>query len=74
MLITRKSEYSGIVRQLDIPVTHEQMIKWNSGMPMQSAMPHLSLAQREYIISGITEDELDELFEWEQILDERDDY
>lgn len=59
MKITRKSMLSGITRTLDIPVTEEQMQAWVSGVLIQRAMPNLSDADREFILSGITDDEWD---------------
>jgi hypothetical protein len=63
MLITKKSILSGIERTLDIPVTQEELDKWNSGMLIQEAMPNLSPDQREFILTGIVSDEWDSTFE-----------
>jgi len=65
MKITRKSILSGITRTLDIPVTEDQMQAWRGGVLIQRAMPNLSDDQREFIMSGITADEWDDVMERE---------
>ena len=62
MKITRKSQYSGIVRTRNLPVTNEQIQSWEGGALIQNAMPQLNQEQREWLISGMTEDEWNELF------------
>lgn len=60
MLITRTSMLTGKVHTLDIPVTIEQLDKWERGELIQRAMPNLSDDDREFIMSGITQDEWEE--------------
>lgn len=67
MLIIRKSLVSGKVHSMDIDVTEEQMDKWESGALIQHAMPNLTDAEREFIMTGITSEE------WDSIFPERDD-
>ena len=62
MLITRQSPWSGKVRTLDIPVTYEQLYEWGRGTLIQNAMPNLTADQREFLMTGITAEEWDELF------------
>lgn len=63
MLITRKSILTGKVRTLDIPVTQEQIDTWeNSFKLIQEVMPNLTPGQREFIITGATDEEWDETF------------
>jgi hypothetical protein len=62
MRITRKSQVSGVTRTLDLPITQEQFDDWQSGKHIQWAMPHLTPGQREFLITGITDEEWDELF------------
>jgi hypothetical protein len=71
MLITRKSAISGKVNTMDINVTHEDFEKLESGWLIQSAMPHISADEREFIMTGITPQE------WEAEMgceDDEDDY
>jgi hypothetical protein len=67
MQITRKSAITGITRTMEIPVTEEQLQVWEKGKHIQFAMPHLSADQREFIISGITQNE------WAAFITEDDD-
>ena len=59
MQITKTSMISGIERTMDIPVTQEQLDSWNQGMLIQEAMPNLTPDEREFIKTGITNDEWD---------------
>lgn len=62
MLIERRSLLSGIIRTLDMPVTEEQINMWERGMLIQKAMPNLSESQREFLMTGITDEEWEEEF------------
>lgn len=62
MKITRTSNYSGIKRTLEIPVTQEQIDAWENGALIQNVMPTLSPDDREFLKTGITPDEWDEMF------------
>ena len=62
MLITRISPFSGNTISLDIPVTQAQLDAWASGTLIQDAMPNLSADEREFIMTGITAQEWDDMF------------
>lgn len=62
MLITRKSPFSGITRSMELPISQAQWDDWNSGTLIQKAMPHLDADQREFIMTGITQEEWDNAF------------
>lgn len=63
MLITRTSTLSGITRTLDIPCSREDYNRWAlGGAVIQNAMPYLTADQREFIKTGITADEWEDLF------------
>lgn len=62
MKITRKSQVSGIERTLDINITEEQLKRWESGEFIQRVAPHLTDNEREFIMSGITQEEWDNAF------------
>ena len=62
MLIERKSTLSGNVNVMDIDVTPMQVASWEQGELVQNAMPNLSAGEREFIMSGITPTEWDEMF------------
>lgn len=62
MQITRISPFTGQSNTLEIPVTSEQIQKWQRGTLIQVAMPNISAEHREFIKTGITPREWDELF------------
>jgi hypothetical protein len=62
MLITRTSTLSGHTSSMDIDVTLEQVASWEQGELVQNAMPNLSADEREFIMTGITPTEWDEMF------------
>ena len=72
MKITRKSRLTGIVRTLEIPCTPEQLADWENGTYIQNAMPNLSAADREFIMTGISQDEWDKMVAIES--DDGDEY
>ena len=59
MLIERRSPFSGAVNQMNLSITEEQIRSWQNGTLIQHAMPHLSAGQREFLLTGITEEEWD---------------
>lgn len=63
MYIKRKSVISGIERTRSIPVNPDEYMAWQAGLgSIQDLMPYLSDNDREFILSGITPDEWDEMF------------
>jgi hypothetical protein len=62
MEITRKSIWSGIERTKTLDVTQEQLDRITSGEHIQNVLYHLSEDDREFILSGMTQDEWDECF------------
>jgi hypothetical protein len=62
VIITRRSPFSGKTHSMDIPVTEEQIACWKKGVLIQKAMPQLTASQREFIKTGITEEEWNESF------------
>ena len=61
MIIERKSVISGIMRQRDLDVTPEQIERWQGGELIQNVFPRLSPSDREFIVTGTTDEE------WEQL-------
>jgi len=57
MLIVRTSLMTGIEHAREIDVTQSQLFTWQTGTKIQDAMPHLSASDREFIMTGITDDE-----------------
>jgi len=66
MQITRKSIMSGQTHTMELPVTPDMLIQWDQGVLIQDAMPHLSPDEREFLMTGITPDE------WNQMMSEEE--
>lgn len=65
MLIGRTSILTGKYHELDVNITQEQLMRIESGVGLiQHIVPHLSADHREFLRSGITAEE------WEEIDDE----
>lgn len=62
MKITRTSIFSGITRTHDLPITPEQWEAYSNGMKIQNAFPQLSPEEREFILTGATQEEWDKAF------------
>lgn len=64
MIVERQSVVSGKMYQMDINITPEQLFDFLNGRSglAQEAFPHLSVDEREFIISGIHPTEWHELF------------
>ena len=62
MLIVRKSPITGITISREIAVSREQMRDWEKGAYLiQEAMPNLSASEREFIKTGMTDEDWDSL-------------
>ena len=63
MLVERTSVISGQVNMMSLPITVDQLENYYlKGMLLQDAFPNLSPSQREFIKTGITSREWDNLF------------
>jgi hypothetical protein len=63
MIITRSSPFTGKTNTLEIDVTSEQLEQWKCGGLIQEVMPHLTPSEREFIMTGYTDEDWDTLFE-----------
>ena len=66
MMVTRKSMMSGEVRTLNLDVTNQQLQRWRAGELIQNVMPKLTPSEREFIITGVTDEE------WQESMREAD--
>lgn len=58
MIIKRKSVISGVKRSRDLPVTEDQMTRFKARKEtIQTIFPELSPSDREFIKTGITDEE-----------------
>ena len=71
MQITRTSMISGNTNTMELNVTQEQLTAWESGVHIQVAMPQLNAEEREFVKTGMTPTEWEELFGEEE---DEDDY
>ena len=62
MIVSKKSMVSGIVHSMDLPVTEEQLKRWEAGELIQDVFPHLSADEREFMTTGIVGDEWNALY------------
>ena len=62
MLIERCSPFNGKTITKNIDITQAQLNAWRSGALIQDAFPHLNADDREFILTGITAEEWDEIF------------
>jgi hypothetical protein len=58
MKITKKSILTGVTRTMDLPITEAQYAAYYAGADLiQRILPHLTIAQREFLMTGITDEE-----------------
>jgi hypothetical protein len=62
MNITRTSLFSRVTRTLDLPITEAQLDAWASGELIQNAFPDLSPDDREFLKTGITAEEWEQMY------------
>ena len=63
MILARKSMLTGEVHSMELPITSKQLSTWDSGKGLiREVFPKLTSAQREFIMSGITQEEWDNAF------------
>ncbi len=68
MTVIRKSQYSGNIYTMDMDVTPEQISRYERGdITLQDCFPQLNADEREFIKSGITALEWEELFGGEEL-------
>ena len=63
MIVTRKNIFTGQSRSLNLDVTQEQLNRWKGGELIQKVFPHLSVDEREFLMTGIIGEEWNELTE-----------
>ena len=62
MLVTKQSPISGTMNSMELPVTEAQLETHQNGEYAQNVFPTLSAEEREFLISGITPKEWNDLF------------
>lgn len=67
MLVKRRSMFTGVISEMELPITQEQIDHWqHTGASIQDVFPDLTPGQREFLLSGATEAEFDRLFPEEE--------
>ena len=66
MIITMQSLFTGKENQMDLDVTNEQLDHWQGGELIQKVFPHLSIEEREFLITGASLEEQAEIFGGEE--------
>lgn len=66
MKVTRTSKLSGITRTIELDITQDQLLSYEEGLRIQHAFPNLTPAEREFFMTGITDEEWKELFRGEE--------
>ena len=67
MQIKRISPFTGKLNIMNLDVSLEQMIRWDRGELIQDVFPNLTADEREFIKTGITPDD------WNEMVGEVDD-
>lgn len=60
MTITRRDPFTGELNAEVLPITQDMYDAWQGGAKIQDAMSHLSVDQREFMISGVPVGKWDE--------------
>lgn len=63
MRVMKRSMFSGKIHEMDLPITLDQLDRWNSGELIQNVFTNLSDDEREFLMTGITPEEWDEVFD-----------
>ena len=73
MQIKRISPFTGKLNIMNLDVSLEQMIRWDRGELIQDVFPNLTADEREFIKTGITPEDWNEMVgETEEMYDEED--
>ena len=65
MLVIRKSLFTGIMNEMDLPISQEQLNEFesdNNSRLVQDIFPNLNSEQREFLMTGSTSAEWEDLF------------
>jgi hypothetical protein len=67
MKIKNRSKATGKWHEQEIPITQEELNRWlEDGTLIQDAFPHLTPQEREFLLSGCTQEEWDKMFPAEE--------
>lgn len=66
MKVIRRSSLSGKMHTMDLPITQEEITRWEAGELVQNVFPYLTPFQREFLMTGVTEEEWENTFQLPQ--------
>ena len=73
MKVTRRSPFTKKVNFMDLDITTDQIVRWDKGELIQDVFPHLTPDEREFIQTGITPEDWNEMVgETEEMYDDED--
>lgn len=62
MLIAKRSPITGKIVKRELPITVLQILRWQNGELIQNVMSHLTTEEREFLITGMSDQDWDDLF------------
>jgi hypothetical protein len=62
MRVVRTSMFTGKLHIKELPITEAEIARWKNGELIQNVWPRLSPSDREFIKTGVTAEEWDEVF------------
>lgn len=62
MKVTRKSPLTGKENSMELDITQEQLDRWKAGELIQNVFPHLEPHEREFIMTGYTQEDWEKIF------------
>jgi hypothetical protein len=64
MIVSRQSPYTGLINEMDLDVTPEQLAELCSPgrRLIQQIFPNLTSAEREFVKTGYTQEDWDQIF------------
>ena len=61
--ITKKSIFTGKDNTMELPISLERLARWQHGEGLiQNVFPDLDTTQREFLMTGATQEEWDDMF------------
>ena len=71
MQVTRRSQFTGNMNTLDLDITQEQLSEYENrefgkGRLIQDIFPNLNASEREFLMTGATQQEWDDMFGGEE--------
>ena len=64
MIVSRQSPFTGVINEMDLDVTPEQLAELRSPdrRLVQEIFPNLTSAEREFVKTGYTQEDWDQMF------------